>query len=163
MEKRLPRRIAPFTPFPCGAAHNAGEGGLMSISRSRDCIHSSCSGHSSSSSRNRADCSFRRGSEGVGRVVDRWIACIFTANHAKRRLVPSRRIDCGDWSLPRVLRRRYCSVHRLAARRAMRAAPPSRRTFSDGRMGDFGTVRDDTPYLTAEKPRSLRNGPRIIT
>ena len=80
----------PFTPFPCGAAHNAGEGGLMSISRSRDCIHSSCSGHSSSSSRNRADCSFRWGSEGVGRVVDRWIACIFTANHTKRRLVPRR-------------------------------------------------------------------------
>jgi len=78
----------------------------MSISRSRDCIHSSCSGHSSSSSRNRADCPFRRGSEGVGRVVDRWIACIFTANHAKRRLVPERRIDCGDWSLPRVRRRR---------------------------------------------------------
>jgi NAD(P)H dehydrogenase (quinone) len=28
--------------------------------------------------------------------------------------------------------------------------------FSDGRMGDFGTVRDDTPYLTGEKPRSLQ-------
>jgi len=109
----------PFTPFPCGAAHNAGEGGLMSISRSRDCIHSSCSGHSSSSSRNRADCSFRWGSEGVGRVVDRWMAYIFAANHAKRPLVPSLRIDR---SLPRVRRRRavrlelalrarYCSVH----------------------------------------------------
>ena len=28
--------------------------------------------------------------------------------------------------------------------------------FSDGRMGDFGSVRDDTPYLTGEKPRSLQ-------
>jgi hypothetical protein len=28
--------------------------------------------------------------------------------------------------------------------------------FSDGRMGDFGTLRDDTPYLTGEKPRDLQ-------
>jgi hypothetical protein len=28
--------------------------------------------------------------------------------------------------------------------------------FSDGRMGDFGTVRDDTPYLTGTTPRSLQ-------
>jgi NAD(P)H dehydrogenase (quinone) len=28
--------------------------------------------------------------------------------------------------------------------------------FSDGRMGDFGSVRDDIPYLTGEKPRSLQ-------
>jgi len=39
----------------------------MSISRSRDCIHSCCSGHSSSSSRNRDDCPFHRCSEAVGR------------------------------------------------------------------------------------------------
>jgi hypothetical protein len=78
----------------------------MSISRSRDCIHSFCSGHSSSPSRNRADCPFHRCSEGVGRVVDRWMACIFAANHAKRRLVPSRRIDSCDWSLARVRCRR---------------------------------------------------------
>ena len=32
----------------------------MSITRSRDCIHSSCSGHSSSLSRNRDDCPFHR-------------------------------------------------------------------------------------------------------
>jgi hypothetical protein len=78
----------------------------MSMSRSRDCIHSSCSGHSSRPSRNRADCPFHRCSEGVGRVVDRWMECIFAANHAKRRLGPSRRIDCGDWNLPGVLHRR---------------------------------------------------------
>jgi hypothetical protein len=106
----------------------------MSISRSRSCIHSSCGGHSSSPSRNRDDCPFHRRSEAVGRVVDRWMACIFAANHAKRGLVPSQRIDCGDRSLPRVRRRRavrrgpgwrarYCSVHRLAARRTMRAGP----------------------------------------
>jgi hypothetical protein len=28
--------------------------------------------------------------------------------------------------------------------------------FSDGRTGDFGTVRDDTPYLTGTTPRSLQ-------
>jgi hypothetical protein len=111
----------------------------MIISGSRDCIHSSCSGHSSSPSRNRADLPFHQCSEGVGRVVDRWMACIFAPNDAKRRLVSSPRIDSGDWSLARVRRRRavrmdpgwrarYCSVCRLAARRAMRVAPPSRRT-----------------------------------
>jgi hypothetical protein len=78
----------------------------MSESRSRDCIHSSCRGHSSSPSRNRDDCPFHRCSEAVGRVVDRWMACVFAANYSKRRLVPSRRIDCGDQSLPRVRRRR---------------------------------------------------------
>ena len=78
----------------------------MSISRSRNCIHSSRSGHSSSPSRNRDDRPFHRCSEAVGRVVDRRMACIFAANHVKRRLVPSRRIDCGDRSLPRVRRRR---------------------------------------------------------
>jgi hypothetical protein len=28
--------------------------------------------------------------------------------------------------------------------------------FSDGRMGDFGTVRDDTPYLTGTPSMTLR-------
>jgi hypothetical protein len=68
----------------------------MSMSPSRDCIHSSCSGHSSSPSRDQLDCPFHRCSEAVCRVVDRWMASIFAANHAKRRLVPSRRIDWGD-------------------------------------------------------------------
>jgi hypothetical protein len=28
--------------------------------------------------------------------------------------------------------------------------------FSDGRMGDFGAVRDDTPYLTGMPSMTLR-------
>jgi hypothetical protein len=46
----------------------------MSISRSRDRIHSSSSGHSSSPTRKRNDCPFHRCSEGGGRVVYRWRA-----------------------------------------------------------------------------------------
>ena len=87
----------------------------MRISRSRDCIHSSCSGHSSSPSRNRAD------------------------RHAKRGLVPSRRINCGDWSLPRVRRRLAVRLDLASVRDIAPCAvwplggqcglpPPSRRT-----------------------------------
>jgi hypothetical protein len=71
----------------------------MSISRSRDCIHSSRSGHSSSPSRTLADCPSYRCWAGVGRVVDRWMG----SSLARRPAGPG-------W------RARYCSVHCLAAR-----------------------------------------------
>ena len=90
----------------------------MSMSRSRDCIHSAAV-ILRAPQEIEPIVLFTGCSEGVGRVVDRWMAYIFAANYAKRPLVPSLRIDR---SLPRVRRRRavrlelalrarYCSVH----------------------------------------------------
>jgi hypothetical protein len=59
-----------------------------------------------------------------------------SAHHPKRRLAPSRRIDCRDWSLPRVrrpaghgVRPRFYSVHRLAARIRIIIWVPSHTTY----------------------------------
>jgi hypothetical protein len=77
----------------------------MSISRSRDGIQSSLGGRSSTPSRNRHDCPFQGRSGALARIVDRWMARIFAANHAHRPLASSGRIDRGDQTLPRVRRR----------------------------------------------------------
>jgi hypothetical protein len=115
----------------------------MSILRSRDCIHSSRSGHSSSRPRNRADRPCHRCSEGVCRVVDRWLACIFAANHAKRRLVLARRIDCGDWSLARVRGRRAVRLD-LAGVRDIARAPFGRSEGNAGYPFNPGELHEET-------------------